>query len=90
MKLVWILVAIVFVFIITYKPSTGTLNRYIQDTPSYTKPNVSSPRPVEPVSLPPQYEPVRDDSRYHTLQFGTINLNARDVPTEYLGAVIKV
>jgi hypothetical protein len=59
--LVWIVVAVLFVFLLTYDPKTKTLDKYIKDQPPV--PKASQQKPEEPVSKCPA-------DRYYQVQFG--------------------
>ena len=78
-KLIWIVVIIVFVFLITYDPKSGRLEKYI------TTPQVAR------VAPPPSAQAKCSEDRYYELQFnekappGT----CAGTPKEMLGAVIQ-
>jgi len=78
-KLIWIVVIIVFVFIITYDPKSGRLEKYIT-TPQVAR---DAPPSVKLAKCP--------EDRYYKLQF---NEKAppgacAGTPVEFLGAVIQ-
>ena len=81
MNIVWLVVIIIFVFLISYNPSTGTLNKYLPKKEMYEE------VPQEGV-LPDRRLTQCDESRYLDLQLGTPGPYAGE-PKEFLGAVIQ-
>jgi hypothetical protein len=83
MKLLWIIVIIAFIFAVTYKPSSGTLNQYIQPEPIQEPVRTVTDAKIDEV-------PDCDEQRYSMLQFGKKSQHVCDGGRqEYLGAVIR-
>ncbi len=57
MNWLWVVVVAVFIFLLTYNPSSGTLNKYIQKN-ELPVPSVSTDKSCEP-------------AHFQDLQFGT-------------------
>ena len=77
-KILLFAAVIVFIFLITYKPGSGTVEKYLVGVPE--------PKYSGPVAR----GPVCDQSRYHDLQFGDVPPGRCDgLPKEFLGAVIE-
>ena len=74
-KLVWIAVIIVFVFLLTYDPKSGKLEKYI------TTPQVS----------PARQAPQCSEDRYYELQFAEKAPPGECVgkPVEFMGAIMS-
>ena len=77
-KLVWVAIIIVFVFLLTYDPKSGKLEKYI------TTPQVKK---VSPISQEPQCT----EDRYYELQFAEKAPpgECAGKPVEFMGAVMS-
>jgi hypothetical protein len=83
MNIIWVVVIVVFVFLISYNPSTGTLEKYMPKKEKYEE---------VPQANPPLFDrrlTQCDESRYLDLQLGSPG-PCMGEPQEYLGAVISV
>ena len=75
--LVMIAILVVFVFLLTYDPKCGKLEKYINPSPSTTMAKKS------------ELQPPCDIDRYHSLQFNSPSTSGCAGRTkEFLGAVI--
>lgn len=76
-KLVWIAVIIVFVFLLTYDPKSGKLEKYI-----------TTPRVSPPIS---QEVPQCSEDRYYELQFSKKAPpgECAGKPVEFMGAIMS-
>ena len=77
-KLIWIAVIVVFVYLLTYDPKSGKLEKYI------TTPQVKK---VSPISQEPQCT----EDRYYELQFAEKAPpgECAGKPVEFMGAVMS-
>jgi len=79
--LVMIAILVVFVFLLTYDPKYGKLEKYINPSPLLPSSSTMSKKP-EP-------QPPCDIDRYHSLQFNSPSTSGCAGRTkEFLGAVI--
>lgn len=82
MNIIWFVVIIIFVFLISYNPTSGTINKYLPKKEMYEDAAVKEEK------IPDRRLMQCDSSRYMDLQLGTPGPCFNE-PVEYLGAIIQ-